>query len=634
MIKSLSSTVLIFFLLINSLYGETLFDMKNIWNKVDDSSSTISVSVDQQANKIEYDFKENGQWVSISKQDFGGDSFSFYLKGTGSKNNLQLQLYDEDGDIFSKKITGITDFGEWVEIVVPFSSMECWKDISAGDLALDSANIKKMGIAVNPNEGGQGAVFIDSISRYQLQNSDFLMVSSFDFGSPPNEVGGDEGPWAGGGASDPESDYVRENAYQGAGALSLNYDISGGGYNGYYIFFSTAGETGQRDCSSYDTLRFWTKSDYQGRKYKIKLKDDSASDSVQLADYLPGTSGTTTDYQEVVIPKADLAGVDWTKLSEFVIVFNQTPSTGTVYIDSLRFTKGDAEPEGRVALVDSMDSAPAISGWKNYGKESDKGLTDTSLISSTGKQGNAIGLDYSFNRSYADPDDWVVMEREWGMNLAGFNEIQFDIKGEEKNNNLEFKITDKNGTVYWKKLFSVTDTSDKWKTVKIPYKQLSLFEKGKDSQGEETTEIDMTAVRKIEYVISRSTGGAGVVYIKNLRAVEKGSIDLTRSKKIIKSLETINNPFSPNGDGHEDSVYFVYTLSEPADVGLNIYDLEGNKIYEYKEFTSQTDTEMSIEWKGRDNNNERISNGIYFFQIIAETSTDSDEIKNLVAVFR
>ncbi len=611
--------------------SEIVDNMDSLWTTVTDSGAVITPPIiTEGSHKLDYDLS-NGDWVEIYKDDFDkldiskGDAISFSFKGSGASNNLKLQTYDSNGDVFDRKISKVTGITEWTDIIIPFSSLSHWS--GTGDGTLDTDKITKISFSVTPDTTSSitsGSVAIDKIQAYQFNTAEILHVSSFDFGTPPNETGGNEGAWSETSDTDPATEYDRNNAFRGIYALNITYNFSN--YCGYYIFLTPEGDTGSRDISAYTRLKFYVKSDVAEKKFKIELIDTTSGKEVQLATYLSG--GTATFYQEVDIPLSDFTGLISTAARKMVITFDQSPKAGIIYIDDIRFTAPGAYTGGVLTGVDNMDTDYGVSGWGNFGRDEDKGITTTNLSNIKGAEGQAIKLNYSFNRSPVHIDDWVVIERDWGLNLAPVNTIKFQYKGTGAKNNIEIKINDKNGIRYWRKYFGITDTSGLWEDITIPLKEFSFFGEG------DIKEIDLKRIKSVHFTISKNEGGEGIVYVKNFETMLKSSYEANRPGKLIKNLNVINNPFSPNSDGVEDSAKFVYMLSQKAEVKLKIFNLAGEVVYKEDTGQKEENVEYTIEWEGKSNSNSTVKNGLYFYQIFAETDTKTDRINHVVAVFR
>ncbi|MFC2061303.1 carbohydrate binding domain-containing protein [Elusimicrobiota bacterium] len=624
---------------VSSLQGSVIDKMNSAWNTVTDSTATLKVSVTDNSNKMKYDLNDDseGEWVEIYTEDLGkpnisdGDSISFYLKGSGAKNDFKLQLYDTDGDISDRELSESTDISEWKKVIIPFSSLNQWDN--TGDGTFDKDKIDKIAFSVSAVEGKSGSIAIDRICTYQLNTGESFLISSFDYGTPPNEMGGNEGPVSpddnldGDGDYDPDVIYSRDS-YEGLYSLGLEYDFPVGKWCGYWINLDPD-EDKAADISDYTHLKFLVKSDEAGKKIKIEIEDKDRITITELTDHLPG--GTSTSWQEVKIPLTAFApAVVSTAAKQVKFIFHEAPRSGTVYIDHVRFITHGRYTGGSIAEIDNMDTNYKISGWENYGIYEDNGITATKLESIDGKEGAAVRLNYSFNRKNVNSNDWVVMERDWGLNITSHDSLKFDYRGTGPKNNLEVKISDKNGTRFWRKFFKVTNTDNSWQSMVIPLKEFSFFIAG--SGGEE--ELDLRNINAVYFTVSRNEGGAGTVYIKNLQSISEEGYQARRSGKVIERLDVLNNPFSPNGDGIEDNISFILRLSQKADIVFRVFNMAGEEVYKRRVAEMETGMEHIIDWDGYDKSDDLVKNGLYFYQITAESSDKNDSITHVIAVLR
>ncbi|MFH1414817.1 MAG: carbohydrate binding domain-containing protein [Elusimicrobiota bacterium] len=625
--RKLFLQTLLIFIVNCSAYSAVIDDMDTQWNTATDSTATINVTVTGGTHKLDYDFTPGGEWVEIYNDNLlkldvsAGDSFRFDFKGSGSSNKMNLQVYDADGDTFSRTFSGITGISEWTQFTVPFVSMSSWTGTS-GDGVLDTAAITKIAFAVAPVTGGSGSIAVDDIKRYDLNTAEYLLVSSFDFGTPPNETGGNEGVWSGGGGSDPSSSYAP--GYNSIYSVQLTYDYTGGGYGGYYIKLDHDEEL---SIDGYTHMKFWLKSDFPGKSFKLELKDKDNNVSTFTV------TNTKDVWEEISIQLSNMANFSTIVSSaakEIVLTFDKNPKVGIVYIDDLRFTTSAAYTGKEISTVDDMDTRCDLSGWAEYGLAEDSGITTVDLESIDGNNGSAIELDYSFNRAAVNVNDWVVMEREWGLNLAAVDSLKVRYKGTGADNNIEVKMEDANGTRFWRKLFKVTDTSGDWKELDLAINDFSFFTAG--ANGEE--EINLKRLKGLYFTISKNEGSSGTVYVDTIEDIIKKSYEAVRTGKIIRNINIEDNPFSPNNDGVADRIKFSLTLSASADVRLIIYDLSGSKVYETESGNKSAGTEFSIYWNGKDDFGGIVKNGLYLYSITAETASGNDRIDHVLGVYR
>jgi len=634
--------------LAGSGFAEVLDTMESATNwlvEVDRGSSlSTSTVAGLTGNAIQLDYDlDSGEWVSITREDFAnldtssGDAVSFYYKGAGDSNHIKFQISDADGDVFERKLANLSNISSWTKAILTFDSLSHWE--GTGDGTLDRGDISKIGFAVNVSEGGSGKVAIDGLESYQLNTPAVsLLFDNFNCGTPPNDLGGNAGIY------DPNPDDPTEtcsesydrDGKEGAYALRLVYDRGGSSYCGYWS--KTKSDESGRDLSGFagGDLKFWLKGEVGGEKFKVELhhQGDSAPwPEVQLTACADFGSGAPTTYQEVTMPLASFAGLDLSKVTELVITFDQSPNSGTVYIDKIRFAKSGTSLEGKISSLDDMDEPALISGWQNYGADEDKGITTTSLDSVSGQDGKALQLSYSFNRG--ESDDWVVMERDWGRNIAGSDSFRFKYKGIGNDNNIELRVMDKNGTIFSKKIFDVTNTGGEWKTATIPYEELSLLTTGTYSNGDIAEKLDLTKIEAITFLVTKGDGGSGTLIIDQLEILEVEDFRKGREDSLIQRIIVPDNPISPNNDGIKDRASFKFKLARYANVTLKIYDLVGNLIRRIDGGEKEPDIEHTIYWDARDNSEKLVRNGLYLYLLEAEDlDKKTDQVKHIIGVIR
>jgi len=615
--NSLISCVFILLLSACAAVAKIVDSMDNPWN-LSYPGGNHNVTITEGANKINFDF-EGSDWVQIYRNDFdeislsSSDSISFYFKGFGEDNNLKLQIYDKDGDVFERPFTNYLKFKTWQKCTATFNSFSHWQGTGDGKLN----NITKIVFSITPQNDNNGALSIDETELTKLNNSNSFLISSFNYGVPPNEAGGNEGTMSPSGDYDPTISYLTDS-YEGQYSLSLGYDFPGWAWCGYWIFLSSGNENGVFDVSSYNYLNFFTKADSTGKKYKIEIVDSSdTKQKIQITDYL---SEVTTYFQELKIPTTAFASVDLSSIKQVNIIFDQSPTTGTVYIDWLRFTSGVDSGETTISKIDTMDDAYKVSGWTDYGISEE--AADTSLDTVSGQNGNAIKMSYAFLRSEPEQNDWVALERDWGINLATFTALCFKYKG-NKSCDLEVKMEDKDGTTFQRKFYDFTDTNSEWKTITIPFDEFSPVQSGSDS------DFALTKLKGIYITLIKREDDEGEFFVDDIEVVNPSTIEESKNTSIIKSLQIDNNPFSPNGDGLKDVAKFTYEFSEKAKAKIEIYTLNGEKIFQTMENAQKS--KGTLQWDGT---GEDAKNGIYFFKFIAETSDGEDSVVRVIGVLR
>lgn len=146
-------------------------------------------------------------------------------------------------------------------------------------------------------------------------------------------------------------------------------------------------------------------------------------------------------------------------------------------------------------IIENFDS---LQGWAVIGE-------GAKIDKAEGVKKNCLVLSYKLEAK----TEWVVVSKKFDdLRLPENYQISFYIKGEGPENNLEFKLIDKDGNVFWKK----------WENFKFPEKWLKIVIKKHDisfawgpNPGAKLSKVD-----KIEIAISRGSGGKGKVYIDEL----------------------------------------------------------------------------------------------------------------------
>jgi len=82
---------------------------------------------------------------------------------------------------------------------------------------------------------------------------------------------------------------------------------------------------------------------------------------------------------------------------------------------------------------------------------------------------------------------------------------------------------------------------------------------------------------------------------------------------VIREVYNYPNPFSSN-----TFFTFQHNLSNALNIKVKVYTIAGRVIKEIESFNIE-DKFVKIEWNGRDDDNDKISNGTYFYKLIVET---------------
>jgi len=175
-------------------------------------------------------------------------------------------------------------------------------------------------------------IMAPAVSMANSTSPDRLVVADFNSGKKPNNLGQDWGAWNFD-PSDPDQG-CRDSIE--AGALRLDYDVQSSkpAFNGFWM------RLGGLDAASYEWLSFQVRGGRDGKftkRFKVELKNQKG----ERASYL--VQIRSSEWQPIRIPfKKNPAVTDWSRLVEFVVVFDDVLATykkGTIYLDEIEFQK-------------------------------------------------------------------------------------------------------------------------------------------------------------------------------------------------------------------------------------------------------------------------------------------------------
>jgi len=174
---------------------------------------------------------------------------------------------------------------------------------------------------------------------------------------------------------------------------------------------------------------------------------------------------------------------------------------GSLILDDLRLVESERRATGKITsgLFDDCDS---LEGWETDHEQGSK----VKLISVAGKKRKALGIVYDLSEG-----SWVQVYKNFRVELKEDSVFQFYLKWTGKLNNLEFKLTDADGSVFGKKL--ELENERQWQLVKVPVSRLTYWWGGDE-------ELDMKHVKKLWFAVSRLQGGGGSMGIDQLALVE------------------------------------------------------------------------------------------------------------------
>jgi hypothetical protein len=148
-----------------------------------------------------------------------------------------------------------------------------------------------------------------------------------------------------------------------------------------------------------------------------------------------------------------------------------------------------------------LDDFSTLSGWKSIVSDGAK-LT---LQSGEGRAGKSMVMEFDLSGGAG----YVIAEKPFPLDLPADYQFTFDLRAEAPVNNFEFKVIDEFENVHWIKKLNVSYPTV-WTKQRIKKRHLSFAwgpEPGKE----------LRRVRRLQFVVSAGTGGAGKVWIGNFR---------------------------------------------------------------------------------------------------------------------
>ncbi len=324
----------------------------------------------------------NGYW-SFTTSDittpgtYNASAFTdirFYAKGASGGEFFKVELVSGVGlerKLQAVYINTISDFTsglgtDYAEIVIPFSSYSL----------INTSQLVQVNIVFDQGPVAS-SVYIDYI-RFTDETpggvSTVLTIDDFNDGVYGNNLG------SGAGACDPvgypdilkggtSNEYINRsdlepgpedlvyfvsgaNAYEGSYGFELTYDIQvdiskARTWVGYWTQFVAKEDDEPAkpfDLTAYNAtaVRFWAKGAIGGEKFKVEMKYTGKTVSPfptqELASLEGFEDGLDTDWKQVSMDlSAFIPALDLATASEFVIVFDQQPYEGTIYIDNIEF---------------------------------------------------------------------------------------------------------------------------------------------------------------------------------------------------------------------------------------------------------------------------------------------------------
>lgn len=305
------------------------------WATAKDNGSEVKISQTAgksgSAMKISY-LLGTGHWVAVNKAfaipSFRGKALSFWLKGKGAANNLEIKLVDEDDTNYGVKRPSLTTDGEWTLVTFSEADFSYWW---GGDQTL--GNIVGVYFAVasgSPTgDGGSGEVMI----------SDLRLVPASSTGSIGKDGlvadGSSLDVWTLAKGDGAEATLSSEPGLKGK-AISLKYTIPA---NQWVAIRKTLNADLSKGNPAL-VIRLKGEGDPTNVEVKVVDRDESAFGKV-----FPGM-GASSSWQEVKIPITDMQylwggdnKLDTTLIRHLDIAVSGAGGAGKVLINDVRIVK-------------------------------------------------------------------------------------------------------------------------------------------------------------------------------------------------------------------------------------------------------------------------------------------------------
>lgn len=271
--------------------------------------------------------------------------------------------------------------------------------------------------------------------------------------------------------------------------------------------------------------------------------------------------------------------------SEVTVLESQSP----LVINEIKFLTEQEKPEW-IELFNKSNESVSLKSWAIADRKDTVKIEENLMLA--GKSYFVLTADSSFFDYYGLPENQVLVAK----NFPTLNNDQDDV----------FLLPPWGG---WAE--------------QVPYRQDWLMgeEYRKPSLERINPELDARLARNWAPCVNEGTPGA-----------QNSIFSEIRFQKLKLDIEP--NPFSPDGDGHED--FAIITLQAPAQtarIRVSIFDILGRRVRTLTE-NQYIGQQVQIVWDGRNDQKARVRMGIYivFVQLIDDSNGILEEAKNTVVV--
>ena len=154
-----------------------------------------------------------------------------------------------------------------------------------------------------------------------------------------------------------------------------------------------------------------------------------------------------------------------------------------------------------IAAGTVIDTCDTVDSWT---VDQGEGAT-IKLESVKGKVGKAVKISYDLGAGR----NWVQISREALIKVTPKNAFRFWVQWTGNKNAIEFKVVDKDGSVFGRKFDGLDQTRD-WQSIVIPVGSLKYWWGGDN-------ELNMDGIVEIAIAVSEKESGAGTVEIDEVR---------------------------------------------------------------------------------------------------------------------
>lgn len=480
----------------------------------------------------------SGDWCAVlqkldpdgAPRDLRGyESLNLSARGGNSSVVFLVELKDSGNKTAKVAINGLPGFDSEIypltmrEYVFPLAMFS----------GVDLSSIVEVNYVWEYNK--IGSVHFDNVRFVEGDGlSSVLLLADYESGSvSPNNMGGAVGPMSFDGGEDPFLAVVSSPVMSGTKSFSIDYLYTSGKWCGVWQRLN-ASETGV-DVSAYKYFKMYARGAEYCNMFKVELEDSSGAKDVCSVTYLPGfEEGLSKEYRQLVFPLSIFEGVDLKKLKSVNYIFEWGITTGTVFIDSARFTGPLLPDTGRdtdlvvADLENGMVSFPVIGIMGTF---SDGGTHNPELTNVTTpvRQGSrALKISYVNDSTSSWSVVWIThlgsASYSETLNVSAYSAVNFWAKGSAGGEIFEVELMD---GLYNKASVNLSSlpgfenglSSAAYREISVPLEYFS-------SAG-----VNIASLSDLSFYINGAVSGS--IYLDDIRFVKAPDVVVTIPEDII-----------------------------------------------------------------------------------------------------